>query len=188
MISSSSSRGAPTSSWRIGCGSACCSLRLRSAPFVLGLCLTVVVTGSGLALRSMAEQSLASPDQARYNVRNDLPRVYRDGCHQPFRKDDSPECVYGDKHGARTMVLFGDSHAAQWFPALERIAQEKKWRLISLTKSACPSVWATPSHPGLGPECGVYALAFISGAANHRRACRLGGCVKLFEVCEWSGD
>ena len=37
------------------------------------------------------------------------------------------------------MMLFGDSHAAHWFPALERIALDKGWRLVALTKSACPS-------------------------------------------------
>ncbi len=36
-----------------------------------------------------------------------------------------------------TVVLFGDSHAAQWFPALERLATERGWRLVSMTKSAC---------------------------------------------------
>ena len=37
------------------------------------------------------------------------------------------------------VVKSGDSHAAQWFPALERIAVKQDWRLISLTKSACPA-------------------------------------------------
>jgi hypothetical protein len=109
----------------------------------------------------------------KYNVRSDLPRVYRDGCHQPFRKADSPECVYGDKNGSKTVVLFGDSHAAQWFPALERIAQEKKWRLISLTKSACPSVWATPYRPELGrkyEECDRWRSAVIRRITKERPA------------------
>jgi hypothetical protein len=36
-------------------------------------------------------------------------------------------------------VLVGDSHAGQWFPAFERLAGERAWRLMDLTKSACPS-------------------------------------------------
>ena len=36
-----------------------------------------------------------------------------------------------------TVVLFGDSHAAQWFPALERLATDRGWRLVSMTKSGC---------------------------------------------------
>jgi peptidoglycan/LPS O-acetylase OafA/YrhL len=139
----------------------------------LGVCLTLLGTGAGVALRGMGKQSLASPDQVKYNVRSDLPRVYRDGCHQPFRKDDSPECVYGDKNGARTVVLFGDSHAAQWFPALERIAQEKHWRLISLTKSACPSVWATPFRAELGrkyEECDRWRQSVVDRITRERPA------------------
>jgi hypothetical protein len=36
-------------------------------------------------------------------------------------------------------VLFGDSHAAQWFPALNEIAGTGAFRLETQTKSACPS-------------------------------------------------
>ena len=45
-------------------------------------------------------------------------------------------------YGARrdtTVVLFGDSHAAQWFPAMDSIAHRRGWRLVALTKTACPS-------------------------------------------------
>ncbi|MDQ3128822.1 MAG: hypothetical protein M3Q66_10285, partial [Chloroflexota bacterium] len=45
------------------------------------------------------------------------------------------------------VVLFGDSHAAQWFPALERLARVEGWKLITFTKSACTpadlTVWNT---------------------------------------------
>jgi hypothetical protein len=37
------------------------------------------------------------------------------------------------------MVLFGDSHAAQWFPAMEKYANDNGWRLVSDTKRSCPS-------------------------------------------------
>jgi peptidoglycan/LPS O-acetylase OafA/YrhL len=118
---------------------------------VLAVCLTVMGTGSALALRSMARVALASPEQAKYiHVRDDLPSIYRDGCHQSVRKEAVPDCVYGDPTGRRTVVVFGDSHAAQWFPAFDRIARQNGWKLISLTKSACPSVWVTPYRPELG--------------------------------------
>jgi peptidoglycan/LPS O-acetylase OafA/YrhL len=66
------------------------------------------------------------------------PRTYQDGCHLRNRQITPPECLYGDKNSTRKIVLFGDSHAAQWFPALEKLANQKKFGLISLTKSACP--------------------------------------------------
>ncbi|WP_428949836.1 acyltransferase family protein [Streptomyces sp. cg35] len=63
--------------------------------------------------------------------------VYRDGCHVGPASVDVPPCVYGDPASDTTVVLFGDSHAAQWFPALERLARERHWRLVSWTKASC---------------------------------------------------
>ena len=72
-------------------------------------------------------------------TREDIPVLYSDGCHLSPAAVDSGECAFGDVNSPTTLVLFGDSHAAQWFPTLERIAVERGWRLVSLTKSACPS-------------------------------------------------
>lgn len=68
------------------------------------------------------------------------PLVYDDGCQANYAQTKSDECVYADTKSDKTMVLYGDSHAAQWFPALVEIASRSGYRLISLTKSACPSV------------------------------------------------
>ena len=68
------------------------------------------------------------------------PLVYDDGCHANYAQTKSDECIYADTKSDKTMVLYGDSHAAQWFPALVEIASRSGYRLISLTKSACPSV------------------------------------------------
>ena len=80
-------------------------------------------------------------------ARNDQPRTYGDGCHLAQPATTIPDCVYGDPSSSTTVVLFGDSHAGQWFPALERLATERGWRLVSLTKSACTpaqlTVWNT---------------------------------------------
>lgn len=35
------------------------------------------------------------------------------------------------------MILFGDSHAMQYFPPLEGIAKRDGWRLIALNKAEC---------------------------------------------------
>jgi hypothetical protein len=68
------------------------------------------------------------------------PAVYGDNCHVNYGETKSGNCTYGVKSSKKVIVLYGDSHAAQWFPALEKIALEKGYKLISLTKSACPSV------------------------------------------------
>jgi hypothetical protein len=65
-------------------------------------------------------------------------RPFTDGCHDGFTDALIHPCTYGDAAAASTVVLFGDSHATQWFPALDRIARARHWRLVSLTKSTCP--------------------------------------------------
>jgi peptidoglycan/LPS O-acetylase OafA/YrhL len=65
-------------------------------------------------------------------------RMYADGCHVERPDTSSPECVYGNPSSKTTVVLFGDSHALHWFPALNALAKERNWHLVGLSKSACP--------------------------------------------------
>jgi hypothetical protein len=46
--------------------------------------------------------------------------------------------VFGAPDGAVTIALWGDSHAAQWFTAVEAMATTRGWRLLSLTQGGCP--------------------------------------------------
>jgi peptidoglycan/LPS O-acetylase OafA/YrhL len=72
------------------------------------------------------------------NARNDEERLRGDGC-LAFEGVTRPgECVYGDPKGTLTVALVGDSHAAQWFPALQRIAIARHWRILTFVKVACP--------------------------------------------------
>lgn len=79
---------------------------------------------------------------------SDFSRLYTDHCHLNFNETRSPPCIYGKADSNRTVVLFGDSHAAQWFDALDKAATETGWRLIARTKSSCPSndagMWLAP--------------------------------------------
>ena len=76
------------------------------------------------------------------------PAVYGDGCHVNYGEIESGDCTYGEIGSATKVVLYGDSHAAQWFPTLEVLASERGFELISLTKSACPSVDVPRSDQG----------------------------------------
>ncbi|MEU4655694.1 acyltransferase family protein [Streptomyces sp. NPDC023723] len=76
-------------------------------------------------------------------VRSARSALYRDGCHADYAATRATPCGYGDPAGARTVVLFGDSHAAQWFPALERLATARGWKLVSLTKASCKTAEVT---------------------------------------------
>ncbi len=104
----------------------------RSFALVGGLAVAVAIGSFGL--------SRISP---RGGVA-DAPVIYEDGCNVGVTDTVvSGPCVYGDPNGSRTVVLFGDSRAAMWFPAVQRLADTNGWRLVSLTKNACPFVDAT---------------------------------------------
>lgn len=71
-------------------------------------------------------------------VANDRPSPYQDHCHtQQNLTASTDDCIYGNTKSKTTIVLFGDSHALSWFPAIELLAKAKNWRLISLTMSSC---------------------------------------------------
>ncbi|SDT79560.1 acyltransferase family protein [Actinoplanes derwentensis] len=71
-------------------------------------------------------------------ARWDLPKFYASKCHLEFEDVAAPgPCVFGDPAGTKSMYLFGDSHAAHWYPAMQLIARERGWKLMVRTKSAC---------------------------------------------------
>ncbi|HEY3736101.1 MAG TPA: acyltransferase family protein [Jatrophihabitans sp.] len=95
-------------------------------------------------------------------VADDNPQSYTDGCHLAVDfTDPVTNCTFGSNPAAPLVVLFGDSHAAEWFPALQRLANEGKIRLESQTKSGCPSAdlpvdWHSGTGPQPYPECPVW--------------------------------
>lgn len=70
----------------------------------------------------------------------DGPDAWQGGCHADQRSSAVKSCQYGDPNASFTVALAGDSHAAQWLPALQRVAGSKQWRLKSYTKSSCPFI------------------------------------------------
>jgi peptidoglycan/LPS O-acetylase OafA/YrhL len=104
-------------------------------------------------------------------AQGDLPVVYTDGCHLSFAATHSPPCVFGDTSAKRTVVLFGDSHAAQWFPALDEIAQQQHWRLEVLTKSSCAATLARLPNPiggGGYRQCSAWQDSVLKRLAGER--------------------
>jgi hypothetical protein len=86
----------------------------------------------------------------------DKPISYYDECHtDPYVARIRP-CVYGRKRARVTIALYGDSHAAQWLPALIREGQRRAWRVVSITKSGCPSIRVrvhVALFPGAASSC-----------------------------------
>jgi peptidoglycan/LPS O-acetylase OafA/YrhL len=114
-------------------------LALRPA-YSLGLAVLLMAGGGGasLAVRQSALETAASPaHQIFVSARWDRPRL--GDCNANWGVDEARECVFGDTASVTTVALFGDSHAAHWAPAFEALAHEQGWRLVTLTKNACPA-------------------------------------------------
>jgi hypothetical protein len=69
----------------------------------------------------------------------DTGSIYADGCQQGLSSAEVLTCSFGDVDSARTIALFGDSHAGRWFPALDVAATGLGYRLDTFTKSRCRS-------------------------------------------------
>jgi peptidoglycan/LPS O-acetylase OafA/YrhL len=111
------------------------ALAASDAPGAPALARTGTIQGSARALRPRPIDADA-----------DRGRSFYDGCLVDKPATTSPACTYGDRRSPTTVVLFGDSHAMQWFPALERIARGR-WRLVEITKSGCPPQQVHVSYP-----------------------------------------
>ena len=48
-----------------------------------------------------------------------------------------PECWAGDPHGARTVLVIGDSYAGMLWPSLEQAATEHGWRVALVSRAGC---------------------------------------------------
>jgi peptidoglycan/LPS O-acetylase OafA/YrhL len=46
-------------------------------------------------------------------------------------------CHYGDHGGDIDVALVGNSHAAHWLPTLQRIAENRRWRITTYLVSSC---------------------------------------------------
>lgn len=86
------------------------------------------------AAKTTALPAKFSPSLARAG--QDIPLV-SDHCMLGLLEVTNDACVYGDPTAKRKIVLFGDSHAEQWFGALNKIGEDKGWQVIVWTKAGC---------------------------------------------------
>jgi peptidoglycan/LPS O-acetylase OafA/YrhL len=120
----------------------------RSIVAAAALAIMTIVTAT-LMFRT-ASRHLKDPEIAFVvQARDTRTRLSLDKCHLSPEEIEPKACSYGDP-SERVMVLFGDSHAAQWFAALEPAATQREFRIIPMTKSGCPSVALTVRLPAVG--------------------------------------
>jgi peptidoglycan/LPS O-acetylase OafA/YrhL len=122
---------------------------IRFNPFLmarpgLSLCLALIIPLAGITCAQLVahktQRALASGEQAGFLAASQDPRpLFEANCLTRSGMKKVSECEYGDRGSSTTAVLFGDSHAEHWFPALESIATQEHWRLVTLLKSSCPA-------------------------------------------------
>ena len=111
-------------------------------------CAALLVSGL-LAGQAGATESIPAtpggyaPTPAR--AENDQPGIYRNGCHLTVTPIEPVACTHGEPQvarvvpaGTKTIALFGDSHAVHWFAGVQRVADQRRWRMLSVTKTHCP--------------------------------------------------
>jgi peptidoglycan/LPS O-acetylase OafA/YrhL len=121
----------------------------RSLPLVKSPKLTLAIAAA-LAAVSLVTAELAlhygihldrSPKmQALDAVRSDFATMSRRECLSLNGSTTLKTCAFGALESTTNVVLFGDSHAAQWFDALQEIAQREHWKLTTVLKLGCAAV------------------------------------------------
>jgi peptidoglycan/LPS O-acetylase OafA/YrhL len=135
--------------------------RLPNRAIALGLACMAVAIGVGIGLRDsqptvrlakigdvpgaaalvdqpVPQETATALRPNPLKARADRGRSYYEGCMVGIDGTNSNKCLYGNPTGGNTLILFGDSHAMQYFPAVDELAEIHGWRLIVLTKAECP--------------------------------------------------
>jgi peptidoglycan/LPS O-acetylase OafA/YrhL len=136
--------------------------RIRFHPYLvarpalsLGLAGVLSLTAVGFALggRHYANRLRKSPTQKAYVFAEwDHSDLYKAKCVTRLDTAVPKVCVFGDSLSPVTVVLMGDSHAAHWFAAMQRIAGEQGWKLVSMVKAGCPTARVPVIDPRIGRE------------------------------------
>ncbi len=124
-----------------GCG-------FLAAAVVAGVALLVSSSSSATGGKVRGAGALAEepvPQETAATIRPDPEHaaadrgpIVDDGCMVGVEGTRSSRCAYGVRRGHETLILFGDSHAMQYFAPLEHLAKANHWRLDVLNKRECP--------------------------------------------------
>lgn len=144
------------------------SLAMGGACALAGLATAAVVVVAQPELRTAPANEVAGatalseqtePQQQATALRpnplqasQDKGQLAEDGCLVGRSELTSGPCAYGPKSAPTRVVLLGDSHANQFFPALQRIGARNDWRLVGLTKQGCAPGAALVNNGRLGRE------------------------------------
>lgn len=156
--------------------------------------VVVMVLANVMAIRwhNHASDALGRSDVARFaQAHMDAPVIYGMGCDDWYKSDRVNICAFGSREAKHTAVLMGDSIAGQWFPAMARAFDRPGWRLLVLTKSACPMVDEPYFYARIGreyTECARWRSAALAQVAAIKPDIFLVGTVSTngFTEAQWT--
>lgn len=131
---------------------------LTVGAYLLGMVLlqTTTQTDSPFSVAEAAPQvaevlgvqlSVGDVTPSFVDAQHDLPLGYESGCFDEFR------CSLGNADAETTVVILGNSHAAQWVPALEQLAENRNWHLIVMAASGCRTALGAPAATQAFDRC-----------------------------------
>lgn len=126
------------------------------------------------ANRAVLEAGVAATDvpsnlrPSLAQVGGDRAVVYQDGCVAIGVETELTPCRYGDANSPVTLVLYGDSHAAQWAPAFIDIAEAQDIDLVVIAKGGCPVAAVSIPTATLARTCPIWRDAAIDFIAAER--------------------
>lgn len=113
-----------------------------------------VVTGtpSQVAVAVAASAKLTTVDAVVLGELTSPMRLRTSAVYPVVKKDclTVTACVFGDLKSARTMLLYGDSHAMMWLPAVVPYATHNHLRLVLLWLGACPIITLPGAYTMIG--------------------------------------
>lgn len=154
--------------------------------------LAVMIVANSLCLHwdGSASARMQTPLMQRYAAAHvDAPVIYGMDCDDWYHSDRVHFCAFGPSDAAHTVVLMGDSHAGQWFPAVAEAFHRPGWRVLVLTKSSCPMVDVPFFYARIGKEYTVCAnwraQALVQVAALKPDVVLLGSASYGFSETQW---
>lgn len=108
------------------------------------LAVMFVTVGVLQVWKIASQQRADSPQFASFvAAADDKAVIYANGCFGSYLSTEVQVCKLGDANAKHIAVVLGDSKAAQWLPALDKIFTARGWQVLAIAKSACPMVDAT---------------------------------------------
>ena len=126
---------------------------IRFHPYLVKRPVTTLWLGAALTAGSLSAAFLSlwfasrlagSPEMKPFAAAaEDIAGLPRAKCVSLGDSPDVKTCTYGAVSSPLSIVLFGDSHAIQWFDPLHRLADAHGWALTTMVKSGCPTTNVT---------------------------------------------